>query len=248
MPAAAVNAHGVYASPEVIQIDLPKKARYRFAVEVAQGLDHLWRWGYSYTCTSPVAGGGGHPQEKGEAYSTRTAAIIAAAEWLLEKQAKRGKCQKSIDALEIFLGEMRDIPIGDCGHNRPECPADGGTCPDCLDPACPPDRAFVAAPKVKTIPDHRRLRKAYLIARDIYWIWKGHYSHDPSLSAWGMTEVFEDAYRFSTLDEAIDYWRSRHSFPQDYEHTVWDGYLRFYEETSKGLRRVMPTPPQGELF
>lgn len=99
-----------------------------------------------------------------------------------------------------------------------------------------------------TVPDRRRLRKAYLIARDKYWIWRGYYTHDPSLSAWGMTEEVEDAYRFASLDECLIYWRSRHAFPEQYEHCLWDGYLRFYEETKKGLRQVMPVREQGELF
>lgn len=237
----AVNEYGVFVSPELVEVEMPKKAKYRFSVKVAQGIDGLWHWGYSYTSVSPVGGGSSGPSIGKNSCPTRTAALIAAAECLLEKQAKRGKCQKSIDALEIFLGELREIPDGDCGRNRCECPADGSTCPDCLDAGPPTEQPT-------TVPDRRRLRKGYLIARDKYWIWCGHYSHDPKLSAWGMTEVLEDAYRFATLEEAMDYWRSRHAFPADYEHCIWDGYLHFYEETKKGMRRVMPTPPQGELF
>ncbi len=103
-----------------------------------------------------------------------------------------------------------------------------------------PDSAYVVA--------SRRLRKAYLICREQYFIWQGHYKHAAHLSAWGMTENIDEAFRFSSLKEAIDYWRSRHTFPENYEHCIWDGYLTFFEESKKGLRRVMPIPPQQELF
>ena len=99
-----------------------------------------------------------------------------------------------------------------------------------------------------TVTDNRRLRKAYLVGRDKSFIWRGHYSHDPQCSAWGFTEHIEDAYRFESLQSCIDYWRSRHNFPEDYEHCIWDGYLTFFEETKKGIRRVMPVPEQEELF
>lgn len=247
-PEFAVNEHGVYISPEVLQVEMPRGARYRFAVKVARGDDGHWRWGYSYNCSNPVGGGCGGPSIKVESHPTRTAALIAGGEWLLENHAKKGKCQKSIDALEIFLGELRETFLGDCGRNRPECPVDGSTCPDCLDPGPETDQAAPAADQPTTVPDRRRPRKGYLIARDKYWIWSGHYSHNPTLTTWGMTEILEDAYRFASLDEALDYWRSRHTFPADYEHCIWDGYLRFYEEKNGVLRRVMPTPPQGELF
>jgi hypothetical protein len=101
---------------------------------------------------------------------------------------------------------------------------------------------------VRVVVDRRRLRKAYLIGRDRYFISRGHYKHAPQCSAWGFTEEIEDAYRFQNLLECIEYWRSRHNFPEDYEHCIWDGYLTFYEETKKGIRRVLPVPEQMELF
>lgn len=40
---------------------------------------------------------------------------------------------------ELYRAPVEELPAepstaGDCGHARPECPADGSTCPDCLDP------------------------------------------------------------------------------------------------------------------
>jgi hypothetical protein len=104
------------------------------------------------------------------------------------------------------------------------------------------------AEPARCVIDRRRIGKAFLIGRDKYYIWCGHYTHDPDLSAWGMTEQIDDAYRFTNIQECLEYWRSRHNFPEEYEHCIWDGYLTFFEESKKGIRRVMPEPIQGELF
>lgn len=234
----AVNEYGVFTFPQRVEIPKPERAQVSCLVEVAQGEDGLWRYGYSYTHAK--GGGGGHPSLKGKTFDTREQALVAGASSMVKNCEG---CQISIHALRDFADQFR-LSSDDCGHGRPTCPEGDTRCPDCLD-AGPSTEEQVTE---RHVVNRRRPRKGYLFGRAQYYIWRGHYSHNPALSAWGMTENVEDAYRFASLAECFDYWRSRHTFPKDYEHCIWDGYLTFWEETAKGLRRVMPVPEQTELF
>lgn len=246
------NQYGVYPDAEVLKVVLPKAFKARVEIRIAEGEDCLFRWGYSYQFGTH--GACALPSLSGKSFATRGEAF-ADSGLFLETRVKEcrelnQKTKTLINtAIRLFvdgeIGAPFSLSNGDCGHDRPYCPVNGSICDDCMSagPAMPTNATDPGA-----VIDNRRLRKAYLVGRDKYFIWRGHYRHEPQCSAWGFTEHIEDAYRFESLQACIDYWRSRHNFPKDYEHCIWDGYLTFFEETKRGLRRVMPVPEQGELF
>lgn len=60
---------------------------------------------------------------------------------------------------------------------------------------------------------------------------------------WNVEEsITVRTFRFHSFDEAVQFWRSRHRFPDDYEHCIHDGYLHFFEEKG-GTGRLVPILP-----
>jgi len=65
--------------------------------------------------------------------------------------------------------------------------------------------------------------------------------------SWGVTSKIEEAFRFKTLDACLEFYRSRHAWPEDYEANIWNGKVQFFKVTDAGVHRVMPVE-QPSLF
>jgi len=224
MKPGRTNKHGVFVNPEWIEIPLQKNLKSSVAIEVAKGEDDHFYWGHDCKLGFGYGAPSGNCSPcsiRAEKFGTFDEAVLAAASFIKERieYVKSGKPSDSKKLDKII--EAIDLAMSDYGKGEKE---------------------------TGVTVHHRRLKKAYLIGRAEFFIWRGHYNVNPDLPAWGMDENIEKAFRFESLQACLEFWRSRHNFPERYEHCIWNGYLTFWEETKKGIRRIMPAPEQDELF
>lgn len=55
---------------------------------------------------------------------------------------------------------------------------------------------------------------------------------------WGVTERFQEACLFDSIEACVAMWRSVHRFPDEYESCERDGYLHYF--TDGGQRLIAP--------
>lgn len=65
---------------------------------------------------------------------------------------------------------------------------------------------------------------------------------------WGVTYDPTEATRFKSVNACIDFWGRIHSFPENYEQCIYNGYLQFFEYGPAGLRQMPRLTRQGSLF
>lgn len=86
------------------------------------------------------------------------------------------------------------------------------------------------------------MRRKYVIA----W----HYAGDPRRPllfgrqgdgpSWGCEFEIGKATRFDSPDRAARWWISKHAFPDEYEHYLYDGSIMIFETTKNGMKGVLP--------
>ena len=65
--------------------------------------------------------------------------------------------------------------------------------------------------------------------------------------SWGVTEKLELAHRFKSLQACLDFYRSRHQWPEDYEVNIWNGHVQFFRIDGNEIYQVQPVE-QPSLF
>lgn len=63
--------------------------------------------------------------------------------------------------------------------------------------------------------------------------------------SWGVTAKVERAFRFKSLPACLEFYRSRHIWPEEVEANIWNGKVQFFEVTKAGIRSVQPIEQQS---
>ncbi len=102
------NEFGVFTSPEMIEIPMPRGAKCRAGIRLALAPDGLWRVSADHEMPLAKGGQGGYlPNVKHRGYREKREAILAECEQLLERFHRNGYT-KAVDAVKDFGASWGD--------------------------------------------------------------------------------------------------------------------------------------------
>lgn len=226
------NKWGVYEDLDCERLAIPlnKKHKSGLLICVVCASDGLWRFGYS--CAIKTSGQSSAAGDKGPAFSTREAAIVAGINKLSAivsnySDLTTAETKVYLDALEKFSLEF---PLSEeiseqSAPPEPEQPLQA-------EKPRPQKTAYICGWMSTDLPD-RPSAQLYV------------YKHR---NDWGVTYDPSEASRFKSVEAVLDWYRANGSVHGDPEINSYNGYLKIFEDGPFGLRPVPRPTRQGGLF